>query len=231
MSTRIQMSTAAENAVMLSLVDEQGNSPLSIDCNEQLHALAGWLLDQHHDCIVEVVPSYASLLIYYDAMNVDEATFVARIQPPSDWYQQDSQTTVSSGTEHSIQVCYDLAVAPDLERVAQHAGLTVDEVITQHQQPQYHVYALGFAPGFAYLGDVPTAIRCPRLKTPRQKVPALSVAIANQQTSVYPTESPGGWNLIGQVVALPQLKAGDKVRFVAIDLKTFNRLRQEVGHG
>ncbi|WP_169929601.1 5-oxoprolinase subunit B family protein [Pseudidiomarina aestuarii] len=228
---RIQMSTAAENAVMLSLIDEQGNSPLSIACNEQLHALADWLLDQHHDCIVEVVPSYASILIYYDAMNMDEATFIARIQPPSDWQKQHRQTTTNSESEHQIQVCYDTVVAPDLERVAQHAGLTVAEVITQHQQPTYHVYALGFAPGFAYLGDVPAAIRCPRLETPRQKVPALSVAIANQQTSVYPMESPGGWNLIGQVVELPQLKAGDKVRFIAIDLDTFKRRRQEVSHG
>lgn len=231
MSPHIQMSTAAENAVMLNLVDEQGNSSLSIECNEQLHALARWLLDQHHDCIVEVVPSYASLLIYYDAMNMDEATFVARIQPPIDWYKKDSKTTANSGAEHQIQVCYDPAVAPDLERVAEHAGLTVEEVINQHQQPKYHVYALGFAPGFAYLGDVPAAIRCPRLETPRQKVPALSVAIANQQTSVYPMESPGGWNLIGQVVELPQLKAGDKVRFIAIDLDTFKRRRQEVSHG
>lgn len=227
--TTIEFVSAAENAVMLTLVNKEHEQVLSIADNEELHQLARWLLSYHHDCIVELVPSYASLLIYYDALNLDESTFIERIRPPSDWRCRIDQDDGAVADTHKLMVCYDSVVAPDLERVAQHAQLTVEEVITFHQQPLYHVYALGFAPGFAYLGDVPAAIRCPRLETPRQNVPPLSVAIANQQTSVYPSESPGGWNLIGQVAELPKLKAGDKIRFQAISLAEFKRLRKTGG--
>ncbi|HET8816527.1 MAG TPA: allophanate hydrolase subunit 1 [Pseudidiomarina sp.] len=222
----VEFVTAAENAVMLTLVNDGRESSLSIANNELLHKLASWLRQYHADCIADVVPSYSSLLIYYDALSFDEAVFIERIRPPTDWFSSVSEVVATSHT-HVIRVCYDSSVAPDLQRVAQYAQLTTEAVITAHQQPLYHVYALGFAPGFAYLGDVPEAIRCPRLETPRANVPRYSVAIANQQTSVYPSESPGGWNLIGQVVELPRLKAGDKVRFQAISLGELKRLRKE----
>lgn len=227
--TTIEFVSAGENAVMLTLINKEHEQALSIADNEELHQLACWLLSYHQDCIVEIVPSFTSLLIYYDALNLDESAFVERIRPPTDWRRRSERDEGAVGSTHRLMVCYDRAVAPDLERVAQHAQLTVEEVITYHQQPLYHVYALGFAPGFAYLGDVPAAIRCPRLETPRQKVPPMSVAIANQQTSVYPSESPGGWNLIGQVAELPKLKAGDKIRFQAISLAEFKRLRKTGG--
>lgn len=224
---KIQCITAAENAVMLTLEPESHAHPVSIGLNEQLHQLAHWLLTKHSDVIIEVVPSYASMLVYYDALAIAEDEFIQQVITAIDWHQlQVTSKHESAVVTHCVDVCYASELAPDLTRVAHHARLSVDDVIALHQQPLYHVYALGFAPGFAYLGDVPESIRCPRLDTPRTKVPAGSVAIANQQTSVYPAASPGGWNLIGRVVTLPQLKAGDKVRFQAIDLNTWKARQQ-----
>ena len=114
---------------------------------------------------------------------------------------------------------------PDLARVAEHAGLSVAEVIERHSQPVYRVYSLGFAPGFPYLGDLDPQLRAPRLATPRVRVAAGSVAIGGEHTGIYPVASPGGWNVIGHTEArlfspeAPEetkflLRAGDTVRFI-----------------
>jgi KipI family sensor histidine kinase inhibitor len=133
----------------------------------------------------------------------------------------------------SLPVYYSTESGPDLQTVAESAGLSVEEVIAIHQQTEYHVYAIGFAPGFAYLGEVDQRIATPRLATPRQQVPRGAVAIADRQTAVYPAQSPGGWNLIGhcpQLMFAPTnsptmpVKVGDRVRFEAIDKATFKAM-------
>ena len=143
---------------------------------------------------------------------------------------EDRTASVASITEdeaeaHQIPVAYGGEYGPDLETVAEHAGLTSEQVIEIHSGTDYHVFMLGFAPGFPYLGGMDPRIACPRLATPRTLVPAGAVGIAESQTGVYPNASPGGWQLIGRTpMALFDVKAdppaamlpGTKVNFVAI---------------
>jgi len=130
-------------------------------------------------------------------------------------------------------VLYGGEAGPDLNFVAEHNGLTPEEVIRRHTAPAYLVYMLGFTPGFPYLGGMDESIAAPRLKTPRVRIPAGSVGIAGTQTGVYPIDSPGGWQLIGRTPLRLfdmegenkfLLKAGQRVRFVPIDEGEFRRL-------
>jgi KipI family sensor histidine kinase inhibitor len=132
-----------------------------------------------------------------------------------------------------IPVCYGGEFGPDLEKVATAHGLRADRVIELHSSRTYHAYFLGFAPGFAYLGDLPDSLATPRLATPRKKVPVGSVGIAGKQTAVYPFATPGGWNLLGrtplrmfQVGRDPMglLDVGDEVRFRPITRQKFSAL-------
>ena len=132
-----------------------------------------------------------------------------------------------------IPVCYGGKFGPDLEEVANHAGLSAEEVILRHTAPDYHVYMLGFRPGFPYLGGLDPAIACPRRATPRQTVEQGSVGIAGAQTGVYPEPSPGGWNLIGRTPlklfdekALSLIHPGDTVRFERIDETEYNAIEK-----
>ncbi|MBJ6765440.1 LamB/YcsF family protein [Myxococcaceae bacterium JPH2] len=122
----------------------------------------------------------------------------------------------------TLRVRYD---GPDLAKVAEHGGLTVDEVARRHAAREYTVRCVGFLPGFAYLGEVDPSIACPRLASPRARVPALSVGIAGARTGVYPFTSPGGWNLVGTALDFTAfdsergavLRPGDRVRFEQVD--------------
>jgi KipI family sensor histidine kinase inhibitor len=122
--------------------------------------------------------------------------------------------------------------------IAKRASLSIEEVIEIHQAQAYRVYAIGFAPGFAYLGEVDPRIAAPRLSTPRLKVPKGAVAIADRQTAVYPNVSPGGWNIIGlcpvdmfnpDAEPIMPVKVGDKVRFKPIAKETFLAMGGEIG--
>src|SRR5436309_25603 len=134
------------------------------------------------------------------------------------------------GPLKEIPVRYD---GPDLARVAQAHGLKIEQVGKLHSAPIYKVYLLGFAPGFPYLGELDKRLHTPRLPSPRTRVPAGSVAIGGEHTGIYPTETPGGWNIIGHTTvklfdptaagsageneAMFFLKAGDRVKFVPAD--------------
>ena len=129
---------------------------------------------------------------------------------------------------------------PDLAHVAEHNGLTAGEVVQIHSSTDYLVYMMGFTPGFPYLGGMAESIATPRLQTPRPLIPAGSVGIAEQQTGVYPIESPGGWQLVGRTpVQLfdPQreppavVAAGDFIRFVPITETTYDVIRMQVQAG
>jgi len=135
-----------------------------------------------------------------------------------------------------IPVCYGGDHGPDLAELVATLGLTVQRVIEIHSTTTYHAYFLGFAPGFAYLGDLPDAIAAPRLASPRKIVPVGSVGIAGRQTGVYPFATPGGWRLIGRTplrMFLPErepmalLAVGDAVQFYSITTEEFSRKEQE----
>lgn len=177
--------------------------------------------------IIDLVPSYASLLVIYDIFRTDLHTIRPQIRQLLSGINQSSQST---GQLVELPVYYSAESGPDLESLATNKGLSIEEVIEFHRAREYQVYAIGFAPGFAYLGEVDERIAAPRLATPRQQVPRGAVGIADRQTAVYPSVSPGGWNLIGlcpqrmfdpeQTPTMP-VKVGDSVRFNSINRETF----------
>lgn len=136
-----------------------------------------------------------------------------------------------------VPVCYGGACGPDLDAVAQHAGLAPDAVVARHADAEYRVAFIGFLPGFPYLIGLDPALHMPRRATPRTRVPAGSVAIGGAQTGVYPVDSPGGWHLVGRTAARlfdpaasppGLLRAGDRVRFRAVDAGALATARVEV---
>jgi KipI family sensor histidine kinase inhibitor len=176
--------------------------------------------------VEEFIPSYRSLLVEYDATEFSHHEMRDRISA----LIENAVSTAGSIVETSdeairIPVAYGGEYGPDLEVVADHAELSADDVISIHSGTDYHVFMLGFAPGFPYLGGMDERIACPRLATPRTLVPAGSVGIAETQTGVYPNASPGGWQLIGRTpMALfdvdvdppAAMLPGNKVNFVPI---------------
>ncbi len=205
----------------------------SAEVSAQIQAAVTRIEASMADAIVDLVPSYASLLVIFDIDGDDHFAVKRRLRAA---LAKLDAGTAADGERVTLPVYYGTDVGPDLEALAERAGLSVDAVIDIHQSQEYRVYAIGFAPGFAYLGEVDERIAAPRLKTPRQKVPRGAVAIADRQTAVYPAESPGGWNLIGrcptrmfdpgQDPSMP-VKVGDRVRFEAIDKNRYLELGGE----
>lgn len=178
--------------------------------------------------MIEAMPAYASLTIFYDVLKVRNANPAAKtaFDFAKNYLENSLQSSdnqfISEFSLVHIPVIYD---GQDLAFVAEYHQLSIEEVIKIHTSPIYRVYMMGFLPGFAYMGGLDARIATPRKATPRTKVPEGSVGIAGNQTGIYPSESPGGWQLIGRTERqlytpnLPEitlLKAGDLVKFVAI---------------
>jgi len=179
--------------------------------------------------ITDVVPAYSTVTAFYDPAQFSAA--------PGDAYDAvclflkscaagaKAERHDGAGRRVEIPVCYGGDFGPDLEAVAEHCAMSADAAVALHSGADYLVHAIGFTPGFPYLGGLPEALRTPRRDTPRQRVPAGSVAIGGSQTGVYPVDSPGGWHIIGRTpMALFRphyepaalLKSGDHVRFKSI---------------
>lgn len=224
------ISIAGEN----SLIVYFGDKPSAAIASEIAQA-AQRLRETIGQVLIDLVPSYGSLLIIYNPLQTDHHAVRAAIRRAlSSLTSEDDQL---AGRLVSLPVYYSAESGPDLQALAESAGLTTEQVIAIHQQAEYRVYAIGFAPGFAYLGEVDPRIAAPRLATPRTKVPRGAVAIADRQTAVYPAPSPGGWNLIGlcpepmfDPEANPSMpvQVGDRVRFTAIDRAQFLALGGEL---
>jgi KipI family sensor histidine kinase inhibitor len=221
-----KIQVAGENSLIIYFSD-QPSPQLSDTIAATLSNLQTALGDQ----LIDLVPSYASLLVIYDPLLTDHYAVRKAIRHTLSNHHTDQ--ALEAGGSVELPVYYSVESGPDLQQLADNAGLSIDQVIALHQQTEYRVYAIGFAPGFAYLGEVDPKIAAPRLATPRQKVPQGAVAIADRQTAVYPAPSPGGWNLIGlcptpmfnpnKVPTMP-VKVGDTVRFSAIDRDQFLQL-------
>jgi KipI family sensor histidine kinase inhibitor len=177
----------------------------------------------------EAIPSYDSLLIIFDMALIDShGVYRALRSIVTESTSTHFNVTKPSGEGKVIEipVWYGAPKASDLSIVSKKTALSIEEVIELHTSVTYKVYAVGFSPGFAYMGDIPEALKCARLGTPRKRVPKGAVAIADRQTAVYPSESPGGWNLLGLTAfdmllhkaehSESRLKAGDIVKFVSI---------------
>jgi KipI family sensor histidine kinase inhibitor len=182
-------------------------------------ALAAALRAERIPAVIEVVAAAASVVVHIDPLAPEANKVEHRLRIIA--AHLDDVPALTDARVHVIPVRYD---GPDLDEVAQRTGLSPLEVIARHSATEYHVLALGFAPGFAYLGTLDPALHLPRRQTPRPRVPAGSVAIAAAQTAVYPSASPGGWHLIGSTDVVlfdptcdpaALLRNGDRVRFVA----------------
>ena len=203
------------------LVVELG-SEVSLEINTRVRALAGDLAAARIPGLIEIVPTYRSLGIEYDPVSSSWEEMEARVR---EVLERLDPGALPPPRRVIIPTVYGGGYGPDLPFVAQHAGLTVAEVIRLHSQTIYHVYMIGFAAGFAYLGGLPERLHTPRLASPRLRVPKGSVGIGGNQTGAYPAETPGGWRLIGRTpvelfdptreIPTPVLP-GDEVQFVPI---------------
>ena len=166
------------------------------------------------DGVVDMTPSYSSILIQYDLTLYDYLSIQKAITKQLSTYQ--NTTTIKQNKLITIPTHYDEEF--DLKRVADFNHITTEELIQLHTQMIYRVYAIGFMVGFAFLASVNKKIATPRLSIPRAKVPKGSVAIAETQTAIYPQDSPGGWNIIGRTEfdGFDQFSIGDSVQFVRI---------------
>ncbi len=181
--------------------------------------------------MMETIPTFRSLLVSYDPLLVEFNELVSRIQA----VEMGPPETLPPKPPAVIPTVYGGPFGPDIEFVARHNGISVEEVIRLHVSGDYLVYMIGFTPGFPYLGGLAKKIATPRLKVPRTLVPAGSVGIAGEQTGVYPVESPGGWQLIGRTPLRLYdrtrknpvlLEPGDLVRFERIDETKFWELER-----
>lgn len=220
------------------LVVEFGNN-IDAAVNARVHRLAQALRPMLQREVLELVPTYRSLMVYFDPLRISRTDLIRRI---TDLAEQEVATAenVSAAKVVYIPVCYGGEYGPDLEFVARHTGLSETEVVAIHTSTPYQVYMLGFTPGFPYLGGMSERIAAPRLAQPRTKIPAGSVGIAGSQTGLYPIESPGGWQIIGQTpvkafdpdASAPFLfAAGEYLQFVSITPEEYQRIRQEVTAG
>ncbi len=217
-----------------AILVEFGNS-IDYEINAKVYALQAEIeRSEIAPSIIEFIPSYRSLLVEYDVSTHLYSDLRDQIAALAESIDSNEFADTREGTEvHQIPVAYGGEFGPDLESVADHAGLTTDDVIEIHSGTDYHVFMLGFAPGFPYLGGMDERIACPRLATPRTIVPAGSVGIAESQTGVYPNPSPGGWQLIGRTpIKLFDADAdppsamlpGTKVNFIPIPQQEFENL-------
>ena len=212
------MQPLGDQAVLVTLPDED----TALRFAAAARALAEpWLVD--------VVQAYVTVAVFFD---LDRTNFAAAAERLGQLHLGGGAE--GEGRRHRIPCCYEMG--PDLGRVAEQTGLTTEDVIARHAGTEYTVYAIGFCPGFPYLGYLPPELSgVPRLPTPRLRVEAGSVGLTGRQTGIYTEVRPGGWNIVGRtplelvnvVDGYFPLRTGDRVRFERIDEAEFGRLRGE----
>ncbi|WP_418319536.1 5-oxoprolinase subunit PxpB [Piscinibacter sakaiensis] len=187
--------------------------------------------------LVETMPTFRSLTVFFDPLLTGRAALVDALRP---LFSAAGSGAAVDGRHWRLPVCYEGDAGPDLAETAQTIGCSIDEVIALHSQTEVMVYMLGFLPGCPFMGDVAEPLRLPRRSKPRVRVPAGSVAVAAGLTTIYPWESPGGWHLLGRCpVPLfdghresPSLLAvGDSVRFESIGTAEYQRIAAAVEAG
>lgn len=209
-----RISPLGDSAVTVTL-----GEGISEQLSEQVVAEARIIEESEILGVMDVVPAYATVTVFYDPLRVGYADLRSRLLALA---PSGMPTAVGNraSRSHAIQVRYD---GEDLADVAARVGLTIDDVIAIHSATEYRVFVIGFVPGFAYLGVLDSRLVIPRREAPRKRVPAGSVAIAEAQTGIYPSATPGGWHLVGTTDirmfdpsrSEPALFAvGDRVRFV-----------------
>ncbi|MCB2295087.1 5-oxoprolinase subunit PxpB [Clostridium algoriphilum] len=180
--------------------------------------------------INETIPTYRSLMVIYDPMIMELTELISVLKSI---ISRMHELKLTEAKVIEIPTLYGGEYGPDIEFVADHNKISIDEVIKIHTDMEYLIYMIGFTPGFPYLGGMSDKIEAPRLQNPRTKIPVGSVGIAGKQTGIYPVESPGGWQLIGRTpVKLYDpyrkdpvlLNAGDYIKFVQIDENEYKNI-------
>ncbi|MFK8330147.1 5-oxoprolinase subunit PxpB [Pseudomonas sp. BJa5] len=222
---RYRIETVAIDCLMVRMFDaiDEANMPWMLAASQRLRTVFA-------DRLIDLVPSYTTVMVHFDLMQLAPDQACSLIREALEHLQPDNG---SGGRQHEIPVWYDLSVGPELSLLAERCRTSVADIVRRHSEREYQVFALGFAPGFAFMGLVEEALAAPRLATPRKRVAAGSVGIAERQTAAYPAVSPGGWNLIGRTPSklfdrqrdgYSLLQPGDRVRFVPVDRATFINL-------
>jgi inhibitor of KinA len=206
--------------------------------NDKVFAVFQQLKALNLDGVTDVIPAYTTVTVVYDIEKIKTQTSKTAYSFICDKIRSIIDDAAVSGLNKlimEIPVCYDKDFGIDLEKVAQHKQISIDEIIQIHTSKTYHVYMVGFLPGFAYMGIVDERISTPRLTTPRTNVEAGCVGIAGNQTGIYPLDSPGGWNIVGKTpVQLFDagkeqpclLQPGNIVKFISITREKFDQLKQ-----
>ncbi len=228
----IRILTAGDSALLIEF-----GKDINPETNRKITALVQLMREQHIEGIVDVIPAFCSLLINYDPRVLSYEELKERMEH---LLKMETKTEATRKRIFEIPVCYGGEYGPDIENIAEHAGLSVEEVIKIHSSKDYLIYMLGFLPGFTYLGGLDERIHTPRLASPRLKIRAGSVGIGGSQTGIYPLDSPGGWQLMGMTPVRtydPErqtpilVEAGDYIRFIPIDEEEFLRIQELVEKG
>jgi KipI family sensor histidine kinase inhibitor len=201
--------------------------------NARVRSVAAAVKKTPPDGVIEIIPTYRSLLLIYDPLKTLPEKLIRFIEQADTGLGDEDAGTFR---RVDIPVCYGGEFGPDIETVAKTAGLGIEDVIQRHSAPDYLIYMVGFTPGFPFLGGLDEKLFTPRLKTPRMAVPQGSVGIANNQTGIYPITSPGGWQIIGRTPLTlfaphrenPFLyQAGDRIRFIPISLEEYTHIKEK----
>lgn len=228
----VKIMTAGDSSLLI----QYGNA-IDPDINAKIAATVSLVKEQHIEGVVDLIPAFCSLLINYDPRVISYDELRERMEGIL-------SIEIAAGARkrrvYEIPVCYGGQYGPDLKAIADHAGLSEQEVIDIHSSADYLIYMLGFLPGFTYLGGLDERIHTPRLANPRIRIPAGSVGIGGSQTGIYPMDSPGGWQLMGMTPVktydpereVPILvEAGDYIRFVPVDEAEYKRIEEAVANG
>ena len=199
---------------------------------KEVQKVEKYIKDQQHEAIIEVIPSYRAIMLHIDITKQSLAKVVNELKLEQ-LNKLDFDENLNKVKTISLPVLYGGSYGPDIQEVATHNQLSIEEVIKLHTENTYLIYMLGFMPGFPFLGGLNSKLATPRREEPRTSIPAGSVGIANNQTGLYPKQSPGGWQIIGRtpitvfdILRTPMClyESGDYIKFYSIDESTFEQI-------
>lgn len=218
------------------IVIEAGNE-ISEEINKKIRVLVYCIESSKLQELVELIPTYKSILLIYDPLKISYNDLLYKLKNIENTMEE---IKLPPSEVIHVPTLYGGEYGIDINYVAEHNGLTLEEVIKIHSAIDYLVYMLGFTPGFPYLGGMSEKIATPRLNSPREKICSGSVGIAGNQTGIYPIDSPGGWRLIGRTPVklfnpnrnqAVLLSSGQYIRFEPIDLYEYRKIKERVEMG
>jgi len=230
LSKNFSIEAVCESSILIQFADE-----ISVVLPPFINRVAELIYAHHTDSIMNLTPSYTTLLVDYLPYRIPEHAMLESLAQIV--HQVDSFQALPSDNTVTLPVYYGSDVAPDLSSILRKKSMDLHTLIAKHTTPDYTICAIGFAPGFAFLSGLDSDLITPRLATPRLKVIAGSVGIADNQTAVYPSTTPGGWNIIGNCPSklfdpeseqLSPFRIGDKVRFESITKQRYLELGGEL---